>query len=237
MTTHLVSALCVLLAAAAPSLAEPFEDRFDDPATPLQWAVLGGDNGPHESIDVGRTRDGWLTVRPRPNHAWYNEGMGPMLHRAVAGDFLVETRVQTHSANNPGTPPSAHYNSAGLIVRDPASTQGRQNWVVTNVGRQDPHTGTEVKTTTDSRSVLELQPGPAEARLRLARLGDTIYALRRFPDDDAWTLIRTYDRPDLPDTVQVGLMCNGWTGDADLVAQYDYVRINQPTSVDDLTAE
>jgi len=251
MTFRLAPALLAVSIAAAPAPAQApaqdptedpptaFVDDFDDPTTLEHWDVLRLPDGtdPHDQLDIDNTRPGWLTVLPAPDHAWYNDGMGPALTRTVTGDFLIETRVQTHSRNNPDAAPDAQYNSAGLIVRDPASARGSQNWLVVNVGRQAPATGTEVKTTTNSRSVLQLHEGRAHATLRLARIGSTIYALRRYPDDDAWTLIRTFARPDLPPTVQVGRMANGWTPHADLTAQYDYARISTPDSPDELTAE
>jgi hypothetical protein len=163
--------------------------------------------------------------------------MGPMLYKEVEGDFLIETRVATRSASAAGEAPRAHYNSAGLIVRDPASAAGRQNWVVVNVGRQDPQTGTEVKTTVNSRSHLELQPGGHTGQLRLARIGGTVYGLRKLDGESKWTLIKSFERKDLPARVQVGLMCNGWTNESDLVAEFDYVRFSVPKSAAELTAE
>jgi hypothetical protein len=188
----------------------------------------------HQKLDIGESRKGWLTLVPKANQGWYNEGMAPMLYKEIEGDFMMETRVVTRGANGA---PTAHYNSAGLIVRDPASGERKQNWVVVNVGRQDPNTGTEVKTTVNSVSRLELQRGEHTGQLRMARIGTTVYALKKLNGETRWTLLREIDRKDLPNRVQIGLMCNGWTERADLTAEFDYFRVSVPKAVADLTAD
>jgi hypothetical protein len=224
------------LAGASGAFAQHVSDEFDDAKSLKGWSVFRpGNRDPHAKLDVGASRKGWLTLAPRPGQAWYNEGVAPMLSKTVEGDFLIETSVVTRKPGSPNEPPAAHYNSAGLIVRDPASAGQRQNWVVVNVGRQDPHTGTEVKTTVNSRSVLELQRGEHTGQLRLARIGTTVYALRKLSGEDKWTMLKELDRRDLPKRVQVGLMCNGWTNQADLVAEFDYFRLSVPKGKDDLT--
>ena len=239
-TVLFVATACVtLLVSSSPSHADDLSDDFDEKSSLQQWTVLKSSSNEnlHQDLSLGSSREGWLTIRPRANHAWYNDGMGPMLYKMVEGDFMVETNVVTHRPGSRNQAPNAHYNSAGLIVRDPASSYGQQNWVVVNVGRQDPFTGSEIKTTVNSRSHLELQPGNHSGKVRLARIGSTIYGLRKLNGESEWTLIRTFDRNDLPSRVQVGLMCNGWTGNADLVAEYDYVRFSVPESADDLTKD
>lgn len=217
-----------------------FDDDFSSAARLEEWSIrdkVEGGSQTFETIDVGKLRKGWLTIVPRSTNGWYRDSMGPMLFKLVEGDFLVETSVAAHSRNEPSRPPGAQYNSAGLIVRDPASRRGSQNWVVVNVGNQKRFVGSESKTTVDSESVLELKPGASKGRLRLARIGPTIYCLRRLDGESEWTLLKQYDRPDLPQRAQVGVMCNGWTQNADIVAEFDYVRLTVPTSEADLRSD
>jgi hypothetical protein len=238
-TGYLLMATCVLVFGCAPmsEAADDTNDEFDDAKSLKGWTVFKpGNQDLYQKLDIGKSRKGWLTLAPKANQGWYNDGVAPMLYKEVEGDFLIETCVATRRSGAPNDPPAAHYNSAGLIVRDPASAGQRQNWVVVNVGRQDPNTGTEVKTTVNSRSVLELQRGDHTGHLRLARIGTTIYALRKLSSEDKWTLLREIDRRDLPNRVQVGLMCNGWTTQSDLVAEFDYFRMSVPKDKDALTA-
>ena len=215
-------------------------DEFDSPDTLSKWSnrdQVEGGRVLSDKIDIGESRKGWLTIVPKSGTGWYRDGMGPMLFRIIEGDFLVETRVEIKSRNAENQPPQANFNSAGLIVRNPESGQGTQNWVVVNVGKQNPDLGTEVKTTTNSDSVLSLQPDKHNGRLRLARIGTTIYALKKLDGESEWTLIRQFSRPDLPAKVQVGLMCNGWGSNGDAIAHFDYVRYSVPKSPSDLSVE
>lgn len=105
-----------------------------------------------------------------------------------------------------------------------------------NVGNQSNFTGSEGKTTVNSKSHLELQRGSHNGKLRLARIGTKIYALRMLEGEKEWTLIREVDRADLPKRVQVGPMANGWSRQADLIAHFDYVRLTVPRSLKELTS-
>jgi hypothetical protein len=233
---YALAGVCALALASTTS-AQDLNDDFDDAKALKNWTVFKpGREDLHQKLDIGDSRKGWLTLVPKRNQGWYNEGVAPMLHKEIEGDFLIETSVVTRKSGAPDRAPTAHYNSAGLIVRDPASAGQRQNWVVVNVGRQDPDTGTEVKTTVNSRSVLELQRGGHSGQLRLGRIGATVYALRKLDNEDRWTLLREIERRDLPKRVQIGLMCNGWTEGSDLVAEFDYFRVSVPKGAADLTA-
>lgn len=219
---------------------EPSElnDEFNNIESLDNWKVRDSVEGgakTYESIEIGEGRDGWLTIVPKAENFWYQDHMGPMLYKEISGDFLVETRVATRSRNAAGEPPKARYNSAGLIVRDGNSKQGSQNWVVVNTGFQAKFAGSEAKNTVNSKSHLELQPGSHNGRVRMARIGSMIYCLRMLEGETKWTLIRQIDRPDLPKSVQVGPMCNGWSNAADLVAEFDYVRFEVPQDESQLT--
>ena len=41
--------------------------------------------------------------------------------------------------------------------------------------------------------------------------------------------------PNMPRTLQVGLVCNGWGETPDVRAEFDWVRFSVPQSVADLT--
>jgi hypothetical protein len=220
--------------------AEDLSDTFDDPKTLKNWKILevqGRKMDLYEKIDIGQSRKGWLTIVPRRSRGWYQETMGPMVYKEVEGDFLIETRVMTRSRSAKDQAPQATYNSGGLIVRNPASGPRQQNWVVVNVGKQDPNTGTEVKTTVNSASQLELQEGTHSGDLRLARIGTTIYCLSKLEGKTEWTLIKEFNRRDLPKRVQVGLMANAWGDAGDAIAEYDYVRFSVPKQQSDLTGD
>lgn len=211
-------------------------DEFSNPVTHSNWKRLDKDQGispPFSKLDFGKTRPGFLTIVPKTS-VWYMDETGTMLHKLVQGDFMVTAKVVTRGAINPSAPPRNPYNSAGVIARDPNSGSGSENWVVCNVGMQQSSTGSEVKSTRNSNSQLHLVDGAADGEVRLARLGSAFTMLRRLKGERSWRILETINRPDLPETLQVGLMCNGYQN-ADIIAQYDYVHYATPHSRADLT--
>jgi hypothetical protein len=188
----------------------------------------------YEKLDIAQSRAGFLTVLPR-NTYWYQQHNGTMLYKTVTGDFIAATYVIARNRDNLELPPARGFNSAGLIARNPASASGAGNWVVLNVGMQQNATGTETKTTRNNESQLFLDNGEPEGELRLCRLADTFYFFRKLRGETEWRLLRTIARPDLPSTLQVGIMCNGYQAPADLHAEYDYVRFATPKTVEDCT--
>ena len=210
-------------------------DDFSSAATHSNWKRLDkveGTSPTFTTLDFGKTRHGFLTIVPTTS-VWYMNETGTMLFKSVQGNFMITAHVVTHAASSPSSPPRNPFNSAGVIARDPSSTSGRQNWVVCNVGMQQSSTGSEVKSTRDSNSELHLVSGAPEGEVRLARIGSTFTMLRRLRGEGSWRVIGSMSRPDLPSTLQVGIMCNGYQS-ADLIAQYDYVHYATPHSRSDL---
>lgn len=229
--------LCVV-GVRADDLAE-LCDEFGDAGSLYQWGCRDVDDGQpnsYERLDIGQSREGCLTIVPKAC-AWYRDGMGPMIYKRITGDFIASAYVVARSRRDPSRPPSQAFNSGGLIARDPASRPGRQNWVVINVGRQQEGLGTEVKTTVNSESQLFCDDGPCYGEVRMARLGSQFHLLRKLVGEADWRLLRVFDRPDLPETLQVGLMCNGWTDQPDALIEVDWVRFARPNGPNDVTRD
>jgi len=71
----------------------------------------------------------------------------------------------------------------------------------------------------------------------MVRLGSQFHLLKRLQSEEQWTELTTFNRPDLPETLQVGLMCNGWTNAPDLLVLFDYARFDRPAGEQDLTRD
>jgi regulation of enolase protein 1 (concanavalin A-like superfamily) len=223
-----------------------FDDEFDDPATLSNWTRLHeveGDPAPYSSLDIDGTNAGQLTIIPNAG-GWFDDYDGTFLFKPMSGDFVVEVSVTASQQGAPSSPPDMLYNSAGLMVRDPASGDGSENWVIHNVGRQSMQIGvaTEGKTTQNSNSSLQLTPGTFSGRLRLCRVGSRFLLARQLSDESSWTQTNAYDRTDMPNDVQLGMMVNGWNSnggqpdldlDPDVVATFDYIRMWRPESGED----
>ena len=209
---------------------------------PRRWVVFPPKT-PKRSIR--KWVDGRLTVEfhaDTPSQSgWFEEAVGPIYYQQVQGDFLAETHVRAALVGDPAMPPTRGFNSAGLLVRDPQSAPGNQNWVMWNTGYQGGNNcetgdvvsvGSEGKTTVNSSSVLCLNEGSHVGRLVLCRVGPTIRLIRKLDGDPAWIQLHEYQRDDFPDTVDVGLILNGWDVPPDMTATFDYLRIEPIDSLD-----
>lgn len=58
----------------------------------------------------------------------------------------------------------------------------------------------------------------------MTRQGSTVSFFYREPGSDPWTPLRSFPRPDLPATLQVGLQASAWTGPTGWVSSFDEIR-------------
>lgn len=239
----------------APSGLAALSDEFDDPTTWSDWSrvfhVEGWGFDQLESADIGATEAGHLTLVPYAS-SWYEEWRGVLVFKPVQGDFVVTTQLRVANRADDGAPGSL-YSLAGIMIRKPRAitpatwTPNGEDYVFHSMGAANtPGTWqTEVKTTDDSTSVLEIHAGGPEATLRSARIGPHLILLIRWPGQ-AWQIHRRYHRTDLPQTLQVGLTTyTDWAtceaagvtthnttllvgGQPDLQARADYVRFAPP---------
>lgn len=224
-------------------------DELDDPASLTRWRVwseVQGEEPRHDLLDVSQTNPGRLTLRPKAG-GWYGRHAGPLVYTMVQGDFRVETWVSAAKLGDPEAAPDQQFNSAGLLVRDPVTGPGHDDWVMVNVGRQQGTlVGSEGKTTVGSESTLELADGPFRGRLRLCRVGPTVVVARMLEGETSWRVLGRYDRPDLPRDVQVGMVATAWNtaevepnleGTPDVEGTFDYVRFAAVTGEPDCLAQ
>lgn len=213
-------------------------DELDDAATLSCWQqrhVVEGTPAQYTLLDIGETVAGHLSIEPT-HCGWFENGDGPLLFKEVTGNYVVEIDVSVHNRTSLATPPTMEYNSAGLLARDPASATAAENWLMYNIGYQAAFVGSEHKTTVDGASTLVLTPGSSSGRLRMCRVGNDFHMLRWLDDETDWTSEATHTRADLPATLQVGMIANGYEPPPDLHARFDYIRFGSVTEVADCTA-
>lgn len=246
-------------------------DEFDDAATLADWQdiriVEGWPNVQWESIDIDATRDGWLTMVPY-TVVWYEDYRGPLLFKTLSGDFAATARVQ--ATNRAGTgAPNREYSLGGIMVRAPRAitpatwTPGQERYSFLSVGAASlpGNFQYEVKSTSNfdelpeySRLDLQLTGcNCGDTLIQTVRIGTNVIQLAQ-PAGQPWRVINRYRRPDLPATVQVGLVtytnweiAQGWPttvhnvstittaynqpavpSQPDLRAQVDYLRFVIP---------
>lgn len=227
-----LAGLLPLAAMAQPAANTPaFADEFDSSATLQQWTRFEPANGWPDHLRRAEVREGMLELEPWTS-GWYAEFHAPFLHREIAGDFLVTTRIAAEGRD--GGIPTSPWSLAGLMVREaravsPGNWEPRaENWlfITTGVAHRIDTPVFESKTTVNSRSNLKLRPAPAGwTELGIARIGPTFLLLVRDGDDGAWRIHERFYRSDLPRTVQVGLVAyTDWNSAGEL--QRDPQRFN-----------
>ncbi len=250
-----ITAVSLMPHEASSQFSVALSDEFSDAATLGDWTPLPSNSVTAALEDIDTSEPGKLVMVPADlsQNGWFGSSVGPFRYKLVTGDFVATSHIVAGNVgvpNDPGVAPTGTYNSAGFVARDPtsASSPSGESWIMYNHGTQvfDATAGhalaTESKTTIDSTSVLTLRPVQSETsnagELMICRSASLFHMFRRMDDETSWTLEETYSRPDLPETLQVGLVVNGWTN-ATLRAQFDYFRIlNDPvTDADDCLAQ
>ncbi|MBI5432470.1 MAG: hypothetical protein HZA52_06550 [Planctomycetes bacterium] len=172
---------------------------------------------------------GVLTITPLasgPSAIWFNDDEGPLIYKRVTGDFTVSARVHARDSLFPSAPPPAPYRLGGLLARNPNSTSPDLDWVHVALGAGDASApvAVEDKTTVDSTSDYVFQAvATPDAELRIRRRGASFELAWRPLGAPAWSPLRTHVRPDLPATLDVGLMAYSASTPPRLVLTVDEV--------------
>ena len=115
-------------------------------------------------------------------------------------------------------------------ITDPSQwTAGGENYAFLSLGHgTDGGFSYEVKTTTNSNSDLRLSPTSVDsATIQIARIGDQIILLRRGQGED-WVVQERYSRPDMPETLQVGLVSySDWEKAGDFSPEFHNANVLQ----------
>ncbi len=205
-----------------------FGDEFAGDRLSQKWRILQPQSG---QVSV---ENGSLVLVPDVNTGWYNSGHGMLVHQDLKGDFVATTRVSVAGTRNPSGPPTQLFNSAGLVARDPNSQTTTENWIMVSLGHQQSSLGTKTEPTWQSKSQPQFQPTRSTmGELRIARIGDTFFLLKKLAGEFEWKLLQTHTFPRFPEVLQVGLAVNAYRT-ADIRATFDDVRTYVPISASDL---
>ncbi len=161
------------------------------------WSEMQWLNEPRDwSVDGGALRvvtdmktDFW-----RETFYGFTRDDGHFCHRPMAGDFTAEVTLSGEY--------EALYDQCGLMVR-----VDERNWVKTGVEFTDGamHVSTVVTRECSDWSIVSLRRSKGVLRLRLTRHGSAL-RVQHLDEQGNWQLSRL-GYLDLPETVQVGVMC------------------------------
>jgi hypothetical protein len=152
---------------------------------------------------------------------WYQSNTGVLVYQPVTGDFKATTRVHVSKSSNTSMPPDQAIHLAGLMARSPSASN--QSYVLGVIGFAEMgHLAVEYKETTNGNSVFGESPWPADAELRLCRVGSKFTVYHRTPETGTWNMTYQTTRTDLPATLQVGPNLYAASTDSDLIGSFDY---------------
>ena len=163
------------------------------------------------------------------------------MHKLVTGNFKLTTAVRARRASSPNQPVGpTDYQFGGIMARAPGG--GAESYVFVVVGDRGATLEVEAKSTRDGVSAVQGEAWPSgDAQLRLCRVGARFHLYSRPIDGGTWKVATQwgppYDRPDLPETLQVGPIAYAWTNQPDLLASFDYARFATVASEADCTTD
>jgi hypothetical protein len=226
-----------LLTAASPDLMGyvlPSSDSFSGSSLDGAWTIF------RPSVVTVAVSSGQLHMTVSGGSLWYNTNQGPAVYKNVTGNFKVTSTVHAHRvgmADN--VPPIIDVHLAGLMARrDVAEGMGSQeDYVFLVVGYDVNDLSVEHKTTTDGVSTYDgpTWAGGGEAELRICRVGSTFRLYKRALGASTWTLATTYERPDLPSTLQVGAVTYSSQASPDLTGSFDSLDFAPASGESDCT--
>jgi hypothetical protein len=119
------------------------------------------------------------------------------------------------------------------MARNPASTSsGQENYVFNVAGIRFDNPSIELKSTLNNSSTIQAytdnMTSGTPAEVRMVRKGAIFSLYSRPIGSTLWTLRSTFNRPDLPSTLQVGIIAYAYESyPENLLARFDYVRFNE----------
>lgn len=209
--------------------------------------LTGDDPVPYSELSVDPADGGWLRIVPR-GRGWFEEHRGALLYQDVTGDFAVVARVEVSRLSEPSQNPQTELRIAGLLARDPAGIDATERWILHDVGAQLEWLGTATKSTapnvdnTASVTTLRFEELPANVTrtaglIGICRVGSTFRFHRRLDGESSFGGPADFDRPDLPNTLQVGVFSGQWPEETiDVLGRFDWVRFETPASLADCQA-
>jgi len=216
---------------AAVATATPAASRPAASAAGLDgWSVI-------KPFSVDARLDGGAIVLTLTHQAlWFNHEQGVLVYKPVQGDFRITSTVHARETSDPAAPPGGAGTAqlGGVMAR--AGTTA-EDYVFVVVGDDGNGLTIETKSTDDDVSTYAGPPWTSgDADLRLCRVGTTVTLYHRpAGSTGAWTKTGSYDRPDLPSSLQAGAAIYSG-GPPDITVRYTGMTIEPVATAADCTA-
>jgi hypothetical protein len=158
------------------------------------------------------------------NALWFQASQGGLIYQNVTGNFTITATVNAVRKSDNNQPAICDVCLGGLMARNPNTGSG-ENYVHVVTGVTPNGAGYETKNTTNNVSPYSAV-GDTNTKhdLRIQRTGNTFTLYQRLTGAVTWNVAATFDRPDLPATLLVGI--NIYTAQAGAVADLSVVYEN-----------
>lgn len=174
-----------------------------------------------------------LVLNTTQESVWWQNSRGPMLFRPVKGDVTVSISLKARKASNPELATDSAYQFGGIMLRDPAGEKllTSENYVFNVVGNRGKN-GIQVETKSTlngSSSVQGTDWDSADVTLKIKRSGPTFSLFAKSQDKNDWQLVQEYQRPDLPEVLQLGVIVYSYSrgkGVVDLEVAFEDLLVN-----------
>ncbi len=168
------------------------------------------------------------------NCPWFHSQSAGFIYKDIVGDFEVVAAIASEEASgiNAGDDISNDTQLGGLMARN--KNGSTENYVFNVVGTRFDVPSIETKSTTNDNSgtIEHFAIGTTRSELRITREGSTFRMYSRELGAADWTHRSTFSRPDLPDTLQVGIIAYAFQSyPEDLAVKVDYIRFSEFTQV------
>ncbi|MBO3699928.1 hypothetical protein [Roseivirga sp. E12] len=180
------------------------------------------------SIAISENSDTRLNLTMAQNALWFEGNRGGLAYQNVTGNFTFTATVSVRKTSDANAAVDCNICLGGLMARS-ADNRSGEDYVHIVSGNTPQGLGYETKNTNNSSSPFEpISDGITDHELRICRDGSTFRLYQRAIGANAWNLAATYDRPDLPPTLQVGF--NIYTAEsgslADLRVIYENISLD-----------
>ncbi len=183
-----------------------------------------------ELADVDH-RDGSLVMAPTRESVWWINQRGPMLYRYLDGDAVITATVRARKRSDAGAAPDMEWQFGGVLLRDSRGDAlvSRENYVFNVIGHRGSRLQVETKSTRNGDSRVDAWDWPnGDAELRIERRGAQFTMAARVTSADEWRTLISYERPDLPQRLQLGLIVYAYSegrGRHDLQVFFDRLGV------------
>ena len=208
-------------------------DEFEDTVLDAEWQQFQSEYYDLELSSGQLTMDINASVCGS-SCPWFHSQSAGFIYKTVVGDFELISIVNSEEASgsNSGDDISNDTQLGGLMARD--GSTNFENYVFNVVGTRFDTPSVETKSTTNniSATIQAFPISTTRSELRMIRSQSNFYMYSRAIGAQDWVLRSTFNRPDLSDTLQVGVIAYAYQSfPEDLAVKFDYVRYSDLTSI------